>query len=220
MENTFSDKVAKTLTILASVCTISGTSIWGILTYLNSKTDEKNEYSYEVSVNEDTTENIGKDSADNFLIDTVDNFTSDNYSLNSDVQIEKNSEVINVEDEVKRIKNDYYNIQNQKGEPYQHPINTDVKIYYVLNRIVSIEVANGYNDIGYSRTYYFDEEGKLYFSFVFDKKRENRLYFKNDILIRYIDENGEIYNLYENLETCTWYELVLYESYELLKSVN
>jgi len=99
-------------------------------------------------------------------------------------------------------------------------VNKNIKIYYVEDQIVSIEVTSGYNEIDYSRIYYFDKDSKLYFAFVFDKRKENRLYFKNDMLIRYIDENGEIYNLNENTESCTWRELVLYESYELLKSAN
>lgn len=50
--------------------------------------------------------------------------------------------------------------------------------------------------------------------------KENRLYFKDNILIRYIDENGDIYDLYENLETCSLFEFVLSESYELLENIN
>ena len=43
---------------------------------------------------------------------------------------------------------------------------------------------------------------------------------KNDILLRYIDESSEVYDLYDNLEACSWYELVIDESNELLESVN
>lgn len=90
----------------------------------------------------------------------------------------------------------------------------------MTDEIVSIEVSSGYNAIGYYRIYYYDENGKIYFAFVFDKKKENRLYFKDNILIRYIDENGDIYDLYENLETCSWFELVLSESHELFENIN
>ena len=50
---------------------------------------------------------------------------------------------------------------------------------------------------------------------------EKKALNKKALIMRgYVDENGEIYDLHENLETCDWYELVIHESYELLKSVN
>lgn len=227
MEKSFVEKILIFLEILASICTITGASIWGIVTYVNSE-KEKDEYSLEVLENKEATENAEKDSMEGMVedavedlaIDTADNSTNIIYSSNVDVQDEKNMEMINVEDEVKKIRNDYNNIQRQKGNPSQHPVDKNIKVYYMEGKVVSIEVASGYNDIGYSRIYYFDDNNKLYFTFIFDKKKENRLYFKNDILIRYIDENGEIFNLYENLESCIWRELALCESYELLESVN
>lgn len=42
----------------------------------------------------------------------------------------------------------------------------------MTDEIVSIEVSSGYNAIGYYRIYYYDENGKIYFAFVFDKKKE------------------------------------------------
>ena len=227
MEKSFVEKILIILEILASICTITGASIWGIVTYVNCE-KEKDEYSLEVLENKEATENAEKDSTEGMVedavedlsIDTADNSTNIIYSSNVDVQDEKNMGMINVEDEVKKIRNDYNNIQRQKGDPRQHPVDKNTKVYYMEDKVVSIEVASGYNDIGYSRIYYFDDNNKLYFTFIFDKKKENRLYFKNDILIRYIDENGEIFNLYENLESCIWRELALCEGYELLESVN
>lgn len=110
--------------------------------------------------------------------------------------------------------------KNKKENSQQHPVDKSINVYYISNQVVSIEVTSGYNDIDYSRIYYFDKEGKLTFAFVFDKKKENRLYFKDNILIRYIDESSEVYDLNDNLEICVWYELVINESNELLKSVN
>lgn len=210
--------------LIANACAIMGISVLGIITYINSE-EEKSEFMFEATENEEATEKystdkIVEDAAKNLSVDIVANPSNTNFSPNADIQDEKNIELINVEDEVKRIRNDYNNVQKQKSNPQQHPVDKNIKIYYVEDNVVSIEITSGYNDIDYSRIYYFDKDGKLYFAFVFDRKRENRLYFKNNILIRYIDENGEIYNLYENLENCMWCELVLYESYELLESVN
>ena len=227
MKKNFFEKMVIILELFASVCTITGVSIWGIVTYINSE-KVGNEYFFEVSENEEGTENIEENtieksmenSTENLFMDAVDNTENINYSSNIEVQDEKSIEMIDVESEVKRIRSDYNSAQNQKSDPLQHPLNKDIKLYYIEDNLASIEIINGYNDINYSRIYYFDKDGKLYFAFVFDKKKENRLYFKDDILIRYIDENGEIYNLYENLESCIWSDLVLSESYELLENAN
>lgn len=168
----------------------------------NNETEDT-EIAYEVDIPED----VGKQ--EDIAVGTVENYTRSQKEV-----------IINVEDEVKEIKRKYYDFQQQKDDLQQHPIDKNIKIFYASDKVDSIEVASGYNDIGYSRIYYFDENSKLYFTFIFDKKKENRLYFKNNILIRYIDENGKIFNLYENLETCIWSELALYEGYELLKSAN
>lgn len=180
----------------------------------NQKNDEKIENNEtedtEIAYEVDRPEDEGKQ--EDIVVGTVENYTSS--------QKEENTIIINVEDEVKEIKRKYYDFQQQKDDLQQHPIDKNIKIFYASDKVVSIEVASGYNDIGYSRIYYFDENSKLYFTFIFDKKKENRLYFKNDILIRYIDENGEIFNLYENLESCIWSDLALCEGYELLESVN
>lgn len=218
MGKTFFEKMVKLFELLASVCTITGASIWGIVTYMNS---ERNELVSEVPADEKIDENMEEDSILAMAEHVVENSAkNNNYSTNPDIRDEKNITIINVEDEVKRIRSYYNGVQEQKGESQQHPIDKRVRVYYISNEVVSIEVISGYKDIDYSRIYYFDEGGELCFAFVFDKEKENRLYFKNDILLRYIDESSEVYDLYDNLEACSWYELVIDESNELLESVN
>ena len=227
MKKTFFEKMVIFIELLAGICTITGVSIWGIATYINGEKD-KSEYLVETLENREAVENIEKDSTEEGVEDVIENMSIDtedysvdiNYSSNDYLQDEKNIELVNVEDEVKRIRKYYNDVQEQKGNSQQHPVDKDIRVYYISSQVVSIEVASGYNGINYSRIYYFDKDGKLSFAFIFDKRKENRLYVKNDTLIRYVDENGEIYDLHENLETCDWYELVRHESYELLKSVN
>lgn len=53
-------------------------------------------------------------------------------------------------------------------------------------------LSNGTDGWNYSRQYYF-HDGDLYFAFVFNGTEEHRLYFKDGVLIRYIDENKNVY---------------------------
>lgn len=241
-------KIAAVLAMIASICTITGVSIWGVVSFVRDKNNdnievqsltdedssEDNTQEGSSSLSEEMEEYFaGIDNTPN--IDLCNEKESENYSLKeteehsenievfSGIDIQSNNNVIekiNVEEEIKEIKKQYYKVQNQKDTFTQHPVSNKIKIYYVTDKVVSVEVSSGYNDIGYSRIYYYDDNGKLYFAFVFDKKKENRLYFKDNILIRYIDESGDIYDLYENLETCSWFEFVLSESYELLENIN
>lgn len=237
------EKIAVVLAMIASICTITGVSIWGVASYVAARNKNDSETITEVQVPADeyfseniTREDVGsiteameehsvdadlysseKESANSNLEETEEYFDRIAGSSDIDLQNDNNmSEKIDVEEEVKKIKRQYYKVQNQKDAPAQHPAGKEIKVYYMADELVSIEVLSGYNSIGYSRIYYYDVNGKLYFAFVFDKRKENRLYFKDDILIRYIDENNDIYNLYENLGTCIWQEIVLSEGYELL----
>ena len=125
-----------------------------------------------------------------------------------------------VEEEVRRIRKEYYSFQEEKENLKRDNIISDVVIYYKEDRVALIEILPGYAGVRYSRMYYFDEKGKLYFAFIFDKKRENRLYVKDDIVIRYIDENNEVFD-YENEMNCNGFdELAFSESYEMLDSFD
>lgn len=128
----------------------------------------------------------------------------------------ESQELIDIQNEINRIQNMYYSISNLKNilEPNsEHPVIR----YYTPDNMVVIKVFSGYDDIEYSRIYFYDSNWKLYFAFVyFENEKENRLYFKDDTLIRYINERGQTYDLYDSFVTCEWEEFVLKESYELL----
>lgn len=123
-------------------------------------------------------------------------------------------------DEIKQIQRTYNDFQENKNKALHSSVYPQISFYYVLNKIASIEIQGGYKNINYSRIYYFNENNQLYFAFIFDKLKENRLYFKDNILIRYIDESGETYDLYDNLDTCEWEEFALKESYEIFDNLN
>lgn len=73
-------------------------------------------------------------------------------------------------------------------------------------------IEKGTNDWGYARDYRY-HDGKLIFAFVFDGTEEHRLYFKDDHMIRYIDENGTVYDYPDSEAYHEWAEKVLAEAY-------
>ena len=77
-----------------------------------------------------------------------------------------------LETEIERIREYYYS-----------PTSADTKI----------TLDKGANGIDMSRDYRF-HNGRLVFAFMFDSDRERRFYYKDDHLIRYIDENGTVYD--------------------------
>lgn len=85
-----------------------------------------------------------------------------------------------------------------------------------------IIVANGFRNNECSRTYYFDENENLTFALIKDNVGEHRLYFYNDRLIRYINEDGQNYDINQDLNNyeCKWTELCLNESYEIFNGVK
>lgn len=52
----------------------------------------------------------------------------------------------------------------------------------------------------------------MYFAFVFNGTEEHRLYFKDGVMIRYIDENKNIYDYGNTSDFYDWESKVLSES--------
>lgn len=113
-------------------------------------------------------------------------------------------------------------INNEKNKPINSSIYPGVSYWYVSDKVRLIVVTNGFRDNECTRTYYFDENGNLTFALVKDNIGEHRLYFYDDILIRYIDENGQNYDVDVNLNDgeCEWINLALEESNEIFNGVK
>ncbi len=73
-------------------------------------------------------------------------------------------------------------------------------------------LENGEDGWNYSRDYRF-HNGKLVFAFIFDGTEEHRLYFKDDHMIRYIDENHTAYDYPDCDKFSSWAEKALREAY-------
>lgn len=111
-------------------------------------------------------------------------------TLESIEEVEQEFENLDVEAEVEQIRSWYYS-----------PTESEEK--FVLSK-----GTDGWN---YSREYYF-HEGKLYFVFIYNGLEEHRLYFKDDIMIRYIDENKSVYDYGNTNEFFDWESRALSES--------
>ena len=73
-------------------------------------------------------------------------------------------------------------------------------------------IEKGQNNWNYSRDYRY-HNGKLVFAFVFNGTEEHRLYFKDDHMIRYIDENHITYDYPNTSKYSSWEKKVLAEAY-------
>lgn len=120
----------------------------------------------------------------------------------------------------KAIQNEIIN--DEENKPINSSIYPGVSYWYISDKVRLIVVSNGFRDNECSRTYYFDQDGNLTFALMKDDMGEHRLYFYNDILIRYIDENGQNHDINQDLNNyeCQWTELGFDESYEIFNGIK
>lgn len=219
---------------IASICTIlcfgfelfnkpySITSNINVIKELAFKDNNVNKIDGDNNIIINGDNNIIVKNTPNGIEQNVNDFCSIDESSNQMKQSNsiKNIDQLNFSEAMKYIFKNEKRIKEKKGDLIYSSIYPEVSYYYISDKIAVIEVSNDFRDINYSRTYYYDENEKISFALVFDDQKENRLYFKNDILIRYIDENKNTYDINYNLIDCKWEELVLTESYELLQCVK
>lgn len=68
---------------------------------------------------------------------------------------------------------------------------------------------------------YYYENDQLYFALIYFKsEEEHRLYFKENSIIRYKDENDIIYDADKEAIVCEWTKFALEDSYEVLNEVE
>lgn len=100
---------------------------------------------------------------------------------------------INVEAEVAQIRAWFSETQEHLSEYAVAASETGIERYDSGDGLVKIVLPKGFGGRNYERDYYF-HDGELYFAFVFNGAEEHRLYFSYGPLIRYIDENKNIYD--------------------------
>ncbi len=124
----------------------------------------------------------------------------------------KTAKTYDVEAEVKQIREWYYATQENPGT---HTPNSEILRYTKNGKTTKFSAPMSYN--GWDRErWYFYHDGKLYFAFVFKGTDEQRLYFRDDVLIRYIDNSGTTYDYPK--ASCEIEDRVKNEAYTLLNS--
>ena len=119
-----------------------------------------------------------------------------------------------VEDEVTQIRA-WYNETQNNSDSYEFFSALDGNITcYKGSELIRLDVAKGFDDWNYTRRYYFRNDS-LYFAFVFNGSEEHRFYFKEDQLIRYIDDNKNAYDYGDTDRFAEWSAPVLNEAYQL-----
>lgn len=123
---------------------------------------------------------------------------------NDDVTEKQNNE-FNIEEEVSRIRALYNDTQSNLSNLTKKTMDNGVVKYYDSNsNLVRADIpANSITP--YTKYYYFNN-GNIYFAFVFDGEKENRLYFNNDVLFRWIDEAGKTHDNETNNGTFKFWE--------------
>lgn len=119
-----------------------------------------------------------------------------------------------VEDEVTQIRAWYNETQNNLDSYASFSASDGDVVCYKDQELSRLDAGKGFDDWNYTRRYYF-RNGSLYFAFVFDGKEEHRLYFKEDQLIRYIDEKKNTYDYGDTDQFSEWSVPVLSEAYRL-----
>ena len=92
-----------------------------------------------------------------------------------------------------------------------------IRVYYYTpgGDDVQKTVESGTDGWRYARDYRF-HSGKLVFAFIFDGTEEHRLYFKDDHMIRYIDEEHTTYDYPDTAPFSDWEKRALEEAYSLM----
>lgn len=120
------------------------------------------------------------------------------------------TDVKDVENKVLTIRSWYNNTQSKLETLSTVEVAEGIIEYYDNAKRVRVDLlADDKNN--YTRFYYFKDD-KLYFVFAFDGAKENRLYFDDDVLFRWIDENRKIHdNDFTNNEFISWENSILNE---------
>ena len=121
-----------------------------------------------------------------------------------------------VEDEVKQIREWFYETQNNI-DSYEQSTSDHVTFYLEGGVPVKIVVKKGTDDWDYAREYYY-HDGECYFAFIYNGGDEHRLYFKEDQMIRYIDQDKNTYDYGQTDQFSEWETPALQEAYRFLET--
>lgn len=123
--------------------------------------------------------------------------------------------VENVEAMVKQIRGKYYSTQNHLDTLEK---TNDGKYTIYRNSGGSAERVDF--KINNTNVCFYYDNGELYFVFAFENKKENRFYFYNNCIFRWIDESAAVHdNEQNNPELENWQRVILDEAAQLKDTV-
>ena len=195
------DKGLVFLIVLLVVVLIASASVIGYIYFQNNSVNIETP---NIEMSTDDNKEEGSDIEENGDV------TSDETDVTEDLEEpEYIDDNFNVEDEVLRIRGLYNTTQSNLSSLTKDSSESGkVKYYDTDSKLVRMDIAA--NSITSYTKYYYFENGELYFAFVFDGTKENRLYFKDNRLFRWIDEAGKTHDKERSNSTfLEWEKIVL-----------
>lgn len=195
------DKGLVFLIVLLVVVLIASASVIGYIYFQNNSVNIETP---NIEMSTDDNKEEGSDIEENG--DVTSDETDVTENLEEPEYIDDN---FNVEDEVLRIRGLYNTTQSNLSSLTKDSSESGkVKYYDSDSKLVRMDIAA--NSITSYTKYYYFENGELYFAFIFDGTKENRLYFKDNRLFRWIDESGKTHDKERSNNTfLEWEKIVL-----------
>lgn len=107
-----------------------------------------------------------------------------------------------------------YNTITENMDFYSKKVSGNATLWYDGEEFLKKELPQGADNYNMTRWYYYDvNTGDMVFAFIFKGTQEHRLYFENDKLIRYIDEDGYIFNNPVSLDILELADRAISEAY-------
>lgn len=158
------------------------------------------------------------DGGETVAIDETDLSGTEDFDIAEEEENEDEKPVldINVEDEVKQIREWFYGTQDSL-DSYEQSASDNVTFYLEDGIPVKIVVKKGTDAWDYAREYYY-HDGEFYFAFIYNGGDEHRLYFKEDQMIRYIDQDKNTYDYGQTDQFSEWETPALQEAYRFLEA--
>lgn len=195
------DKGLVFLIVLLVVVLIASASVIGYIYFQNNSVNIETP---NIEMSTDDNKEEGTDIEENGDVTSAE--TDAKEDLEEPEYIDDN---FNVEDEVLRIRGLYNTTQSNLSSLTKDSSESGkVKYYDSDSKLVRMDIAA--NSITSYTKYYYFENGELYFAFIFDGTKENRLYFKDNRLFRWIDESGKTHDKERSNSTfLEWEKIVI-----------
>ncbi len=165
----------------------------------------------EAKVSEPAQKNVIASSAEKEVETRVEKEVVDDVDYGALISNEPEADI---EDYIQTYIRPFYNAINENVHSYEQQTYDGATMWSDDVYCVKKELPAGARGNEYARQYYYKgPEGELVFAFVFKGKEEHRLYFKDEKLIRYIDEAGSIMNNPTSQKALAMAEAALEEAY-------